>query len=96
MELRTYVSVLLNTTTYRQRNTYFFCKDRFYSSGSHARTVSIGDLNGDGKPDLAVTNNSDNSVSVLLNTTTPGASTPTFSAKTDFTTGTVPYPVSIG
>ncbi len=89
------VSVLLNTTTTGSATPTFSAKTDF-ATGSNARNVAIADLNGDGNPDLAVTNNSDNSVSVLLNTTSPGASTPTFSARTDFTTGTAPYPVSIG
>jgi hypothetical protein len=33
----------------------------------------VADFNGDGEPDLAVANLSSNSVSVLLNTTTPGS-----------------------
>ena len=88
------VSVLLNTTTTGSATPTFSAKTDF-AVGSNARNVAIADLNGDGNPDLAVTNNSGNSVSVLLNTTSPGASTPTFSASTDFTTGTAPYPVSI-
>src|SRR5439155_1496024 len=49
----------------------------------------------DGKPDLAVANFDGNTVSVLLNTTAPGATTPTFAAKQDFTTGAGPYSVAI-
>ena len=40
-------------------------------------------------PDLAVANTGPSTVSVLLNTTSPGASTPSFSSKTDFATGSV-------
>lgn len=88
------VSVLLNTTPTGSATPTFSAKTDF-AVGSSSRNVAIGDLNGDGKPDLAVTNNLANTVSVLLNTTTPGASTPTFSANTDFNTGTGPWPVSI-
>jgi hypothetical protein len=35
--------------------------------GSQPTSVSAGDFNGDGKPDLAVANNSNN-VSIFLNT----------------------------
>ena len=56
----------------------------------------MGDLNGDGRPDLAVANFSTNKVSLLLNTTTPGAATPTFTAKSDFTTGFLPFSVVMG
>ena len=60
-----------------------------FTTGTNPLYVSIGDLNGDGKPDLAVANTGPSTVSVLLNTTSPGASTPSFSSKTDFATGSV-------
>jgi hypothetical protein len=53
--------------------------------------VAIGDLNGDGKPDLAVANAGSNTVSVLL-----GNGDGTFGAKTDYTTGSFPASVAIG
>ncbi|CAF3329126.1 unnamed protein product [Rotaria sp. Silwood2] len=89
------VSVLLNTTTPGASTPTFSAKTDF-TTGSNPRGVSTGDFNGDGKPDLAVANNTATSVSVLLNTTTTGASTPTFTAKTDFTAGTNPVSASIG
>jgi hypothetical protein len=36
----------------------------------------MGDINGDGKLDLAVANTSSDNVSILLNTTTTGATPP--------------------
>jgi len=62
------------------------------TSGPHS--VSIGDLDGDGKVDLAVANNSSNTVSVFRNTGSVGNIS--YAAKVDFTTGTQPYSVSIG
>jgi hypothetical protein len=89
------VSIFFNTTTPGAATPTFSDKTDF-TTGNSPFSVSIGDFNGDGKNDIAVANFSSNTVSVLLNTTAPGATTPSFSAKTDFTTGTTPYSVSIG
>ncbi len=80
------VSVLLNTTTPGATTPSYAAKTDF-TTGDAPRSVAIGDLNGDGRPDLAIANTGSDSVSVLLNTTTPGATTPSYAAKTDFTTG---------
>ena len=56
----------------------------------------MGDLNGDGKLDLAVLNVNSNNVSVLLNTTAPGAAAPSFAAKEDFDTGGIPRSITVG
>src|SRR5262249_59588014 len=70
------------------------------TAATNPYSVAVGDLNGDGKPDLAVVvdyiSRDTNEVAVLLNTTAPGASTPTFAAKQEFTTGSVPESVAIG
>ena len=95
IEFSNSVSVFLNTTT-PGASTPSFSANTDFTTGDGPRSVSIRDLNGDGKLDLATANNSGNSVSVLLNTTTPGASTPTFAPKTDFTTGAQSYSIAIG
>ncbi|MFM7486515.1 MAG: FG-GAP-like repeat-containing protein, partial [Cytophagales bacterium] len=64
------------------------------ATGSLPRSVAIGDLDGDGKPDLAVANEGSDSVSVLRNTGSRG--TVSFAAKVDFTTGADPRSVAIG
>ncbi len=56
----------------------------------------MGDVNGDGAPDLAVANLSVNMVSVLLNMTVSGATTPVFTAPSTFSTATAPISVVFG
>ena len=89
------ISVLLNTTAPYGLVPSFSVKTDF-ATGTNPFSVQIGDVNGDGKPDLVVANNTSTNVSVLLNTTAVGASTPSFSAKTDFPTSLNSYAVSIG
>src|SRR4028119_332206 len=67
-----------------------------FPTGNGPFSVSIGDFNGDGSPDVAVTNRYSNTTSILINTTPTGATAPTFSPKVDFTAGVSPIPVSIG
>jgi hypothetical protein len=59
--------------------------------GHLPRSVAIGDLNGDGKPDLAVANEDDDTVSVMLNdAATPGS----FLVQTTFDVGKRPTSVA--
>src|SRR6185369_7655530 len=66
-----------------------------FGVGSSPLSVAVADVNGDGRPDLLVANFSDNNVSVLLNTTAPGASPPTFSGPTNFGAGSGPVSVAM-
>ncbi len=86
------VSVFRNTST---ADSVSFATKVDFSTGSNPTSVAIGDVDGDGKPDLAVANNGSNSVSVLRNTGTAAGSV-SFAAKTDFTTGSAPRSVAIG
>ena len=68
-----------------------------FSTGTNAYSVAIGDLDGDGKPDLAVTNSGSNTVSVFRNTSTSGTiDASSFAARVNFTTGSGPFGVAIG
>ena len=61
------VSVLLNTTA-PGATTPSFATQPTFPTGTTPQSVTAADVNGDGKPDLIVVNNGDNTVSVLLNT----------------------------
>ena len=88
------VSVLLNTSPPGAATPSYAAAVSF-TSGTQASFVAAADLNGDGKPDLAVTNFGDGTVSVLFNTTPPGAATPSFAAAVPYPTGTRPLAVAI-
>jgi predicted nucleotidyltransferase len=89
------LSVLLNTTA-PGATTPSFAPKQDFATGPFPVSVTAGDLNGDGRLDLAVASQGSNNASVLLNTTAPGAATPSFAAKQDFATGSLPIPVALG
>jgi hypothetical protein len=65
-----------------------------FTAGANSYAVAVGDVNHDGKPDVAVANFSDNNVTVLLNTSTIGAASPTFAPPANFATGNGPSGVA--
>ncbi len=67
-----------------------FASPMSYAVGSHPDDGALGDFNGDGKPDLAVANNSTSNISVLL-----GNGDGTFGVKTDYDVGQPAYGVVI-
>ncbi len=81
------VSVLLNNGG----GTGTFASAQTYAVGHLPYQVAIGDLNGDGIPDLAVTNYGDNTVSILY-----GQSGGGFTGGQTLATCTNPYGVAIG
>ena len=83
-------SVLLNTAA-KGAATPSFATAVGYTTGTDPSSVAVGDMNGDGKKDLVVSNYSDNSVSIL-----PGAGNGTFASKTDFAAGAVTDMVAVG
>lgn len=87
------VSVRRNISTTGSIN---FAAKVDFTTGSTPVSLAVADLDGDGKPDMAVTNSASgiNTVSVLRNTSVAG--TINFIAKVDFTTGATPRSVSLG
>lgn len=76
-------SVLMNTTPSGGANASFAPKVDF-PVGINPVAAVLADFSGDGKPDIAVTNStSPGSVSVLVNNTATGATTPSFAPKID-------------
>jgi hypothetical protein len=61
-----------------------FLPQQTFAAGSQPYSAAVGDFNGDGKPDFAVSNRSSGTVSVFLNTTPTGATTPSFSPQQTF------------
>ena len=69
-----------------------FAAKQDFATGTSPNSVTLGDVNGDGKLDLVTTNNNSNgSVSVLL-----GNGDGTFQAQQTFATGSFPYSVTLG
>ncbi len=91
------VSVFRNTSTSGSIAAGSFAAIVNFTTGTNPFSVAIGDLDGDGKPDLAVANQNSTTVSVFRNTSTSGSiAAGSFAAKVDFATGTTPYSVAIG
>jgi FG-GAP-like repeat/FG-GAP repeat len=87
------VTVLINTTA---SGTLSFDGPTSFGVGNRPWSVIAADLNGDGRPDLATASSSSDGadgVSVLLNTTAPGAPAPSFATTVHLDSG--PFPLSV-
>eukprot|EP01035_Chromulina_nebulosa_P021038 gene21038-27264_t len=91
------VSVLRNTSTIGTVTSGSFATQVTFAAENNPYDIAIGDIDGDGKSDLAVTNNQTHNVSIYRNTSTSGTITSgSFAAHVTFATGTLPFGVSIG
>lgn len=88
------VSILVNNLV--PFSTYFNKKVDF-AVGENPRSVAVGDVDGDGRPDIVTANSVAGTVSVLHNisasSVVDGSS---FAAKVDFPVGSSPFSVAIG
>ena len=71
--------------------TFATSSDLGFDTGLRPQSVAIGDLNADGRPDVATANSYSSTASVAL-----GNGDGTFGLKTDFATGSGPFSVAIG
>ncbi len=88
------VSILRNTATAGEITASSFAAKQDFSVGDQPSKVAIGDIDGDGKLDIATGNQTDNTLSVLRNTSTVG--TVSFAGQVTFATGTQPISTAIG
>lgn len=84
------ISVFRNTCTL---GSISFSPKVDFITGSRPYGIAVGDVNGDGKLDLAVTNENSFSVSVFNNTSTPG--TISFAARIDYPVGDTPEGIAL-
>ena len=91
------VSVFRNTATSGTITSGSLAAKVDFTTGTFPFGVAVGDLNGDGKADIAVINYNSNTVSVFTNTATSGTITSgSLAAKVDYTAGTNPSGIAIG
>jgi|GEM_PF-1329996 len=83
-----YLSIYRNNSTTGAIDASTFSLDAVYGTGSSPRGVALGDADGDGRLDIAVTNNYDYTVYVYRNTSNGGAIS--FEGPWSFSTGQYP------
>ena len=86
------VSVFINTTVLGSAPTFSPRVD--FATGTGPFFVAVADVDGDLLPDIVVADNQDNTVSVLINTTVPLSTTPSFAAAVPFAAGFGPVSVA--
>ena len=82
------VSVFRNTSTSGSLTSSSFSTKVDFPTSASPSGIAIGDIDGDGKPDIVASNMSSNKISVLRNTSVSGTIDGTsFAPKVDFSTG---------
>src|SRR5262249_33218045 len=89
------VSVLLNTTLAGAASPSFSDQKTFVA-GYKLKSVAVADFNGDGRPDIVANSAGNYYEAVFINTTSPGATTPSFAARQTFPTPRFPTKVIAG
>ncbi len=84
------MSVYRNTTT---SGIISFGSKIDFTTGQSPRSVTVGDIDGDGKLDVVISNLNDNTVSIFRNTTSGGVIS--FASRVNFATATQPAAISI-
>ncbi len=87
------VSVFLNTTS-SLGNITFAARVDISTTNSNPAGIALSDIDNDGKPDLIVSNNGSNKISIFKNTSTSGNIS--FATKVDFATGVAPGAIAVG
>jgi gliding motility-associated-like protein len=91
------ISVLRNTSVSGSITSVSFAPRVDFATGNVPVALVIGDLDGDGKPDLAVINGPDNTISVFRNTSTIGSITASsFAPGVTFATDAHPSRIAVG
>jgi len=67
-----------------------------FAAGVHPAAVAVGDFNGDSRPDLALPNQTGETVTVLLNATVPQSAAPALQPVQSFAVGSWPSGVAVG
>lgn len=90
------ISVLRNITPAGAATVEFAYRVDF-TAGDNPRAVAIGDIDGDGRPDIAVANERSNNISVFRNTSAAGSiDGSSFATAVNFAAGTSPNSIVAG
>ena len=91
------VSILKNISSVGSITSSSFAAAVDYKTGLGPTSVVIADIDGDGKPDLAIANFNAKTISILRNKSSVNViDTNSLAAKVDFATGTGPYALAVG